>query len=95
MARKRANGPAVLTANDLRSGDVVFWTGTRWAWSIEDAVTASGEEEREALAGIGRCEEAQNRVVGAYLVILDPATGAPVELRERRRLAGPSIPIPA
>lgn len=95
MAKKRSAGPAVLTANDLLTGDVVFWTGVDWARSIDAAVRGVGEDEREALAGIGRSEEAQNRVVGAYLVALDPVTGSPAELRERRRLAGPSIAIPA
>jgi hypothetical protein len=94
MAKRRIRGPAVLTANDLLTGDVVFWTGIGWSRAIGEAVRITGEEECEALAAIGRCEEAENRVVGAYLVVLDPVTGAPVELRERRRLAGPSIPLP-
>jgi len=95
MAKKRAVGPAVLTANDLLTGDVVFWTGTDWTRAFAAAVRGAGAAEHEALAAIGREEEAGNRVVGAYLVVLDPVGGAPVELRERRRLAGPSITIPA
>jgi hypothetical protein len=95
MAKRQPNGPAVLTANEILTGDVVFWTGTRWSRDIAEAVSVAGAEEREALASIGQGEEGENRVVGAYLVTLDAVTGEPVALRERRRLAGPSIPIPA
>ena len=47
----------ILTGNDLRTGAVVWWAGTHWSPHVEDAVDASGEEERV----IGR-EEAARRV---------------------------------
>ena len=93
MAKKRPAGPAVLTANTLEAGTVVFWTGDAWSPSMADAARAEGSDAQGALAATGRSEEDNNRVVGAYLVVLDPETGAPAALRERRRLAGPSIRI--
>jgi len=50
------------------------------------------------LASKGQAEETANRVVGAYLVALRPEDSAgptPLKLREIRRLAGPSVPVPA
>ncbi|MFN7145725.1 MAG: DUF2849 domain-containing protein, partial [Myxococcota bacterium] len=42
MARKRASGPAVLTANDLLTGDVVFWTDIGWTRAIDGAARGNG-----------------------------------------------------
>lgn len=91
--KKRVGGPAVLTANAILTGAVVFWTGAGWSPDIADA-TRADEHARTGLEDTGRAEEAGNRVVGAYLMTLDAFTGDPVELRERRRLAGPSIALP-
>lgn len=87
MARK-PQGPALLTANDLLSGVIVYWTGTGWSRDIDAATRANTDEARMALEAAGRAAEDANTVVGAYLITLD-ASGAPAALRERRRLAGP------
>ena len=85
---------AVLSANDLRSGRVVWWTGFGWGSEFREAATADDDDARETLARIGRTEEAANTVVGPALVPLGPR-GLPAALREARRLAGPSITLPA
>lgn len=99
MARpKPPRGPSVLTANALATGEIVFWAGNSWSTEIDRAVRVADEALRADLEATGRAEEAANRVVGAYLVTLDPVTGEPVELRERHRLDGPSIlpsPLPS
>jgi agmatine/peptidylarginine deiminase len=92
MARK-LKGPEVLTANELLSGRIVFWTGSGWGGDIHAATRATDDDVRAALAATGKAEEATNHVVAAYLVEID-GSGTPVELRERRRLAGPSILLP-
>lgn len=86
---------AILTANDVRSGDIVFWTHDQtWSTSIDDALIGYGKEETDQLSDIGARAEASNAVVGAYLVALKPeetTVRTPVKMREVRRLAGPSI----
>lgn len=90
---------AVLTANDVRSGDIVFWSADEsWTSDINDALISLGTETAQALLSKGQAEEAANRVVGTYLVALRPEDSAgpmPLKLREIRRLAGPSVPVPA
>ena len=90
----KTDGPSVLSANDILSGRIVWWSTEGWTTSFETAVRASGETQREALAGVAAAEEAEDRVVGATLVALDPETGRPAGLREGRRFAGPSIAVP-
>jgi hypothetical protein len=86
---------SVLTANDVRSGDIVFWSADeRWTTEINEALISQGMETAQALLSKGQAEEAANRVVGTYLVALRPedSTGPmPLKLREIRRLAGPSV----
>lgn len=94
MARLKPTSTAVLTANDLVTGAIVYWTGADWAKSIAFAKRATGEGAQATLETAGKAEEAANIVVGAYLMALDPVSGTPLELRERQRLAGPSIALP-
>ncbi|MEM8663788.1 MAG: DUF2849 domain-containing protein [Pseudomonadota bacterium] len=85
---------AVLTANDMLTGAIVYWTGVGWDTAAELAERAANADAHAALQSVGAAEEAENRVVGAYLVALDPLTGAPLLLRERQRILGPSFPLP-
>ena len=86
---------AILTANDVRNGDVVFWTSeAEWSTDINQALIGYGKEETDALTTSGADEEAANTVVGAYLIALKPeetSSPVPLKMREVRRLAGPSI----
>lgn len=95
MGKAKAAGPAVLTANDLLTGAIVYWSGAAWTPSADAAQRATGADAREALAAIGHDAEARNEVVGAYLVVLDASGERPVALRERQRLAGPLATLPA
>lgn len=91
---KKIKGPSILTANDLLTGAIVYWTGSAWSRAVEDAARAGDDEAREALTAAGKAEEGRNAVVGAYLFEVDATTGVPLELRERHRLGGPSIALP-
>ena len=86
---------AILTANDVRNGDIVFWTAEQsWSTSIDDAAIGYGKDETDQLTQAGEQAEAANTVVGAYLIALrleDTTARVPVKMREVRRLAGPSI----
>lgn len=95
MPKAKSNGPSVLTANDLLSGAIVYWTGSAWSRSILNAVRARDEAARADLTDVGAAAEAKNLVVGAYLVALDDAGERPVALRERQRLAGPFATLDA
>ena len=86
---------AILTASDVRNGDIVFWTAEQsWSTSIDDAAIGFGKDETDQLTQAGEKAEAANTVVGAYLIALRPedtTARVPVKMREVRRLAGPSI----
>lgn len=86
--------PAILLANDLRAGDVVFWTGTGWSLDPADAHVANSEAEALALDSAAKQSLANNEVVDAYRVdVTVDARGLPVpnHFRERFKIAGPSI----
>ena len=80
---------SILTANDTLSGRVVFWTGSSWSQSFDQALQCQEED----LAADLTAAEANVGLVGAYLVHLN-AEGKPLALRERRRLAGVSVTPP-
>ncbi|MEM0908341.1 MAG: DUF2849 domain-containing protein [Pseudomonadota bacterium] len=95
MARIKPTSTVFLTANDLLSGAIVYWTGDSWSTDVKRARHVSGEAAQAGLEAVGKAEEAANTVVGAYFVALDPINTIPLELRERQRRAGPSIALPA
>jgi hypothetical protein len=94
--KKKISGPQVLTANLLSNGLVVF-LGRDGAWrkSIDTAALARSTYEVASLTDRGAEFVSSNLVVDPYLVeVEESASGlVPVELRERRRLAGPSVPL--
>ncbi len=88
---------AVLTANDLLTGDVVYWAQQgHWSRHAEMAERAIDADQRQVLTETGLAQEAANLVVGAYLVDLsgDGVNARPKLLREARRRSGPSIALP-
>ena len=88
----------IATANDLRTGDVLFRTRAG-LWS-RDVKIAAVAETTEAAANLQTAADADN----AANVIVDPAlipisreddVLRPVALRERIRASGPTIDLPA
>jgi hypothetical protein len=94
MARKKTGfSPLAVTANELRSGRVVFRDAAGgWTALIADAVVASTPEEAEALLRAARADEAACRIVEPALI--DVEAGVPTALRERIRADGPSAGLP-
>ncbi len=84
--------PQILTANDLVEGDSVFLSETGWVREIAAARVAATPEEAELLATDGRLAEAENKVVGAYLVAVRLEGGAPVPLARRERIRAEGRP---
>jgi hypothetical protein len=81
--------PQILNANDLPTGDVVYWTGTRWSRDISRAVTL----DEEAAQSVAMAEVAARHVVDAYLIdvhITDKGPW-PTKYREQVRATGPSV----
>lgn len=85
--------PAILIANDLLTGDVVFWHAGGWSRDPRAAALAEDAAAAATLEEAGRAAMRANHVVDAYLVDIDlSATGVPVprHFRERFRLLGPT-----
>ncbi|MFO1116604.1 MAG: DUF2849 domain-containing protein [Beijerinckiaceae bacterium] len=90
---KRTPLPAILIANDLLDGDVVFRTASGWTRDPREASVATDQDaadrlEVEAVQGMKRQE-----VVDAYLIDVDVKNGVPVprHFRERFKTLGPSV----
>lgn len=88
MAEKRPPLPLVLTAQDLRGGGVVYWSGNAWVAPIEDALVARDEAAAAALDE-ARGDADPALVIDVFLFTL--RDGRPAHFRERARLAGPSF----
>ena len=86
-----------LTANDLRTGQKVFWSGADgWSTDPGSASLAATDAELLALQQVMDRPSLDIEVVGAYIVALD-GSGLDAmspdrlkRLRERRRFIGPS-----
>lgn len=95
-APKRVPLPAILLANDLLDGDVVFAAdaqgGLAWTRDPALALVAADEEAAARLEAFAAAELAGNRVVDAYLVDVALETGRPMprHFRERFKTLGPS-----
>src|SRR5690606_27451654 len=85
--------PAILLANDLLDGDVVFWTPAGWSRDSTLSLIARDEEGARELERIGLEGFARSEVVDAYLVDVElDGKGHPMprHFRERTKLLGPS-----
>ncbi|UUL83114.1 DUF2849 domain-containing protein [Sphingomonas sp. S1-29] len=78
----------ILTGNDLKTGDVVWWTGSGWSRHVEDSADVG--EAGEALA---RQEEAARRVNVPYVIdaTATPEGPRPAHIKDRVRALGPTI----
>ncbi|MBB3033373.1 DUF2849 domain-containing protein [Alteriqipengyuania lutimaris] len=79
----------LISGNDLKTGAVVWWTGSDWSIRIEDAVDAG-----EGAEAIATREEAARRVNVPYVVAAEPGPdGAPrpAHIKERVRALGPTV----
>ena len=96
-AMKRVPLPAILLANDLLDGDVVFASNdgaSTLAWTRDPALAlvAADDPAADRLEAFAAAELRGNRVVDAYLVDVAVETGRPVprHFRERFKTLGPS-----
>ena len=96
-AAKRVPLPAILLANDLLDGDVVFATdddtgALAWTRDPAFALVAADDEAADRLEAFAAAELSGNKVVDAYLVDVAIESGSPVprHFRERFKTLGPS-----
>ena len=83
--------PKVVTANDLREGDVVYLTADdRWSRLHSEAELLSDETQAQLRLAFGTAQ--RNVIVGAYLADAKagPHGPEPVHFREAFRTRGPS-----
>ncbi len=78
----------ILTANDLATGDVIWWTGTGWSIHVNDAVDV-GDKGAEIAQG----EVAARRANEAYVIEAgtDETGIRPLHIKERIRALGPTV----
>lgn len=78
----------ILTGNDLKTGDVVWWTGSDWSRHVEDA-TDVGEHGEPIL----QAEDGARRVNAAYIIdaISTPQGPRPAHIKDRVRALGPTV----
>ncbi|MHB1203979.1 MAG: DUF2849 domain-containing protein [Rhodospirillaceae bacterium] len=89
---KPDTAPKVLTANLLREGATVYYTGAAWSLHVADAEVARTPEEAEALRKIGATAVAANLVVDVNLVDVQPTPDhVPAHIRELIRATGPTV----
>lgn len=96
-APKRPPLPAILLANDLLDGDIVFATAGSdetlvWTRDPAHALVADDDQAAERLEAYAANQLATNHVVDAYLVDVAIEGGQPVprHYRERMKTLGPS-----
>ncbi|CAN5391649.1 hypothetical protein BH09PSE3_BH09PSE3_19690 [soil metagenome] len=78
----------ILTGNDLKSGDVVWWTGNGWSRHVEDACDVG-----EHGAGVLAAEEGARRVNAPYIIEAEATAEGPrpAHIKDRVRALGPTV----
>ena len=92
-AEKKTPLPAILLANDLLDGDVVFFTGDGWSRDPRTALVAEDAAAAARLEAEAAAAFARQQVVDAYLVdVTRDAAGlaVPNHFRERFKVKGPT-----
>ena len=86
--------PAIIIANDLLSGDVIFLGAEKWELSHQRAAVASDPHAADALLARAKADVTANRIIDPYLAqvrIAGDGTPEPVHYREKMRTLGPTI----
>lgn len=86
-------GPQMLTANRLRTGDVLYRKGEGWVPFLADGEVYPDPAAADAALAAATAELARNEFVAPYLfeVRTDAGRIVPVKEREIVRAAGPTV----
>ena len=89
MKQREAEKRFLITANDLLSGDAIFYEGEQ-SWSGDIANSSLFEEAASAEEVATHLNEVQaGKIVGAYVIAADKAKN-PLKNREVLRTTGPT-----
>jgi hypothetical protein len=92
MAKTKAFHPVIVTANDLRSGAVVYREPDgRWGTDARRADLAESPEAADRL--LARAKADHDACLVVEPVLIEIAARRPASLRERIRNAGPTAGI--
>lgn len=86
--------PAIIIANDLLDGDVIFLGASAWKTSHHEAAIARTESEANELLQRAQADFKANRIVDPYLAevsIREDGRPEPIHYREKMRTKGPTI----
>ena|ERR1700761_76092 len=83
----------ILTANELRTGDVFYWKAGDWVENMAEADVFADELAATAALFLAQASVAANQVVSPYLfeVRQDKNGLRPIKERELIRSRGPSV----
>jgi hypothetical protein len=86
-------GLQMLTANRLRSGDVLYRKGDGWALTLAEGDVYSDQASADAALAAATAELVRNEFVAPYLFEVREVNGnvTPVKEREIIRAAGPTV----
>jgi hypothetical protein len=86
-------GLQMLTANRLRSGDVLYRKGDGWALTLAEGDVYSDQASADAALAAATAELVGNEFVAPYLFEVREVNGnvTPVKEREIIRAAGPTV----
>ncbi len=78
----------ILTGNDLKTGAVIWWTGSDWSLHVADAADVGDHGET-----ISAAENAARRVVGPYVIAAEKTADGvrPAHIKDRIRALGPTV----
>lgn len=78
----------LLTGNDLKTGEVIWWTGETWSRHVAEAADVDGHGDE-----IARREEAARRVNAPYVLdgVMTAEGARPEHIKDRMRAVGPSV----
>ena len=93
MAHPPATRPQMLTANDLKQGDVLYWKAGGWVEALDQGDVFTDPAAADAALAQAQAFVTGNRVVAPYLfeVVRDKDRLRPVKEREIIRSLGPSV----
>jgi Protein of unknown function (DUF2849) len=94
MAHPPATRPQMLTANDLKQGDVLYWKAGGWVMALDQGDVFAEPAAADAALAQAQAFVTGNKVVAPYLfeVTRQPdGSIRPVKEREIIRGQGPSV----